>query len=73
MSPFKYYSMKIYAGIVLVSIAMTFCNCKEEAASGVTNKGSGIGIYIQIKFFTICSFWILFMFELVNINLIWAI
>lgn len=68
--------MKIYAVIVLVSIAITICDCKEEAASGVTNKGSGIGTNIQIKVFIICSFcliWIPFMFELVNINLIRAI
>jgi hypothetical protein len=68
--------MKIYTGIVLVSIAITICDCKEEAASGVTNKGSGIGTNIQIKVFIICSFcliWIPFMSELVNINLIRAI
>jgi hypothetical protein len=65
--------MKIYAVIVL---AITICDCKEEAASGVTNKGGGIGTNIQIKVFIICSFcliWIPFMFELVNINLIRAI
>jgi hypothetical protein len=31
--------MKIYALIVLVSIAITIGHFKEEAASGVTNKG----------------------------------
>jgi hypothetical protein len=46
--------MKIYAVIVLVSIAKTICLCKEEeAASRVTNKGSALllifGFNIQIK------------------------
>jgi hypothetical protein len=49
--------MKIYAVIVVVSIAITIGHCKEETASGVTNKGSALllifGINIQSKTFMV--------------------
>jgi hypothetical protein len=41
--------MKIYALIVLVSIAITIGHCKEEAASGATNKGSALLLIFGIN------------------------
>ncbi len=51
------YSMKIYAVIVVVSIAITIGHCKEEAASGVTNKGIVHCIWYLVLIYKLKLLW----------------
>ena len=55
--PLHSYSMKIYALIVLVSIAITIGHFKEEAASGVTNKGIVHCIWYLVLIYKLKLLW----------------